>query len=76
MTGRAGGLVNAGALLDRAGDWRGFLNQGLEKADWERLRGHENSGRPAGSETFIEELETRLARSLKKRKPGPKPRDK
>jgi len=76
MTGSAEGVVNAEALLGRAGDWRKFLNEGLEKADLQRLRGHETTGRPAGSETFIEDLETRLARSLKKRKPGPKPRDK
>ena len=74
MAGRAEGVVNAEALRDKVGDWKKFLNEGLEKADLERLGGHENTGRPAGSETFIEELETRLARSFKKQKPGPKPR--
>ena len=76
LTGRAEGVVNAGALLDIVDDWRGFLGEGLEQEDLERLRGHENTGRPAGSEKFIEDLESRLARSLKKRKPGLKAIDK
>ncbi len=76
LTGRAEGVVNAGALLDIVDDWRGFLGESLEQEDLERLRGHENTGRPAGSEKFIEDLESRLARSLKKRKPGPKAIDK
>ncbi len=76
LTGSGDGVVNAGALLDMVSDWRDFLEGDMEKADLERLRSSECTGRPAGSEAFIEELENRLARSLKKQKPGPKSGDK
>lgn len=36
------------------------------------LRRHERTGRPLGAVAFIEGLENRLGRALKKRKPGPK----
>ncbi len=73
---RGGNLLNSSALLERVGDWRKFLDDGLEDEDLFHLRGLETTGRPAGSETFIEALESRLGRNLKKQKPGPKIGDK
>ncbi|GEM_PF-2757267 len=35
-------------------------------------RHHERTGRPLGGQDFIERLEERLGRFLRKRKPGPK----
>ena len=72
LSAESGGLVNTAALCDRVDNWRAFLEAGLDDDDLERLRGHANTGRPAGSDQFIEEMEARLGRSLKKRKPGPK----
>ncbi|MDP6176074.1 MAG: hypothetical protein QGF09_18090, partial [Rhodospirillales bacterium] len=70
------GALKVGALLGRVGDWGSFLDDGLGEEDLRHLRGLETTGRPAGSESFIEALESRLGRSLKKQKPGPKTRDK
>ncbi len=36
------------------------------------FEGHEKTGRPFGTERFIEKAETLLNRELKKKKPGPK----
>lgn len=69
--GRDDGLVIAAPLLDRVGDWSAFLRTGpgLERAD--DFRKHEGTGRPLGSDAFIDMLERRLQRSLRPRKPGP-----
>ncbi len=46
-----------------------------EELFWARrtqlLRGHASTGRPFGSDAFVEFLERRLAPSLKRKKPGP-----
>lgn len=39
-----------------------------------RLRAAESTGRPLGADEFIEQLERRLGRALRPRKPGRKPR--
>ena len=39
-----------------------------------RLRRHERTGRPLGSDIFLRRLEKRLGRLLARLKPGPKPR--
>jgi putative transposase len=72
LEGQGDGLVNAEALLSRVDNWRDFLKSGLDDDDLHRLRGLQSTGRPAGSDGFIEVLENRLNRSLKKQKPGPK----
>ena len=73
LAGRGGGALSVRPLLDRAGDWRTFLDGGLGGEALETLRRHERTDRPLGSAEFVEGLETALGRSLKKRKPGPKP---
>jgi len=40
------------------------------------LRGHERTGRPLGSAAFVQRLETRLGRILRKKPPGRKPKSK
>ena len=72
LAGRDDRLVKASPLLDIVGDWAAFLAGGLDKDEGNALRKHERSGRPLGDERFIERLEARLQRSLKKHKPGPK----
>ncbi len=48
-----------------------FLKQSLKEPDDEFIR-HASTGRPLGSETFIQKAEKLLNRSLQKKKPGPK----
>ncbi len=74
LAGRDDGLVKVAPLLDLAGDWREYLRGGLDEADLEAIRAHERTGRPLGSHDFLEALEARLDRPLKRRKPGPPPR--
>ena len=64
--------MKAAPLLKRFGDWRAYLAAGLSEEEHETLRSHERTGRPLGSEKFIEKIEAKLGRELKKRKPGPK----
>ena len=66
-------LVRVAPLLQRVPDWRSFLRSGLPESDLDALRRHEHTGRPLGGQRFIETLERRLGRILKKRKPGPRP---
>ena len=74
LAGRDDGLVTAAPLLELAGDWRALLDGGLEDVALAAIRKHERTGRPLGSEAFVEMLEQDLARPLKRAKPGPKPR--
>ncbi len=60
-------------LLEMAGDWRQFLSNGIEEEKFELVRRHERTGRPLGSDAFIEDLEKHLDKKLKPQKRGPKP---
>jgi putative transposase len=64
-------LVKVAPLLEMAGDWILFLGVATDD-EMEKIRRHERSGRPLGSESFVERLEADLARVLKIGKPGPK----
>jgi putative transposase len=67
-------LVRAGPLLKRAGmDWRDFLLEPLGDAQAARIRSHESTGRPLGSERFVVRLEKALGRVLR-RLPAGRPR--
>ncbi|GAB6052914.1 transposase [Magnetospira thiophila] len=68
------GFVDPAPLRQRFGAWKPFLNGPLEEADLELLRAHERTGRPLGDSAFVTRLESQLGRSLKKNKPGPKPK--
>jgi putative transposase len=65
-------LVRVAPMLERAGDWREFLAEGLSIEEAEEFRRHERSGLPLGSERFITRLEGLLGRILRRQKPGPK----
>lgn len=69
-------LVRSAPLLDRVGNWRAFLKDGIEAEMAETLRQHERTGRPLGAAPFIADLEARLGRALAPRKPGRKPKPK
>jgi len=65
-------LVKVTPLLEIAGDWRLFLSGAEVDEQTDDIRKHERTGRPLGSEAFIEKLESDLERFLKRGKPGPK----
>jgi len=56
------------------GSWRKFLALGAADENLGIMRRHERTGRPLGSQTFVENMEKMLGRDLTRRKPGPKPR--
>jgi putative transposase len=68
-------LVKVKPLIEITGDWRRFLSGDINDKTAEVIRFHERIGRPLGSGTFIDQLEMKLNRPLKKRKPGPKKAD-
>ena len=53
------------------GDWESWLAAGLEEQTAARIRTNTSTGRPTGSDEFIQQLEKRLERRLRPRKPGP-----
>ena len=65
-------LVCVSPLLDRVGDWKKFIDEGLDKAAHEAIRASERTGRPLGDKSFIRKLEKKLDRVLTRGKPGPK----
>lgn len=71
LAGEDDGLAKAAPLLERVGDWRAFLDGGLPDEALDALRGHARTGRPLGSDGFVEALERITGRALMKRKPGP-----
>jgi putative transposase len=73
LTGTDDALVRSAPLLERVPAWREFLAEPASLAEWEAMRKHERTGRPAGSEEFVAEVETSLGRILRPRKQGRKP---
>ena len=65
------GIVNIEGLKHYADDWKEYLTS-AEFHVSDAFRKHEKTGRPMGSEQFIENAEILLNRTLKKKKPGPK----
>jgi putative transposase len=74
LAGKDDALVAVAPLLALAPDWRAFLAEGPGDDRLEALRRHARTGRPLGSERFIEGLEARLGRPLKAAKRGRKPK--
>ena len=71
------GLLNMDVWNARfdAKRWREFLEEGLEETDeQDKIRLATRTGRPLGTEEFIENLEELTGRRLRKQKPGRKPK--
>ncbi len=66
-------LVSVHPLLELISDWDRFIGDPDASDIGDRLRTHASTGRPLGPDSFVEDLEQRLQRPLKRRKPGPKP---
>jgi REP-associated tyrosine transposase len=73
LAARDDALVVAAPLLARVPEWSAFLGSRQEADLAERVRKHASTGRPLGSDAFIDELEKRLNRTLRKGKPGRMP---
>ena len=67
-------LVKVEPLLNLAGDWSDFLGEPASEEQCEALRRHERTGRPLGSDAFLDRIERALGRPLRPQKPGPKPK--
>ena len=70
---RADGLVDPKPMLERQPDWISYLSAGTTREDAEVIELHTRTGRPLGSNAFLESLETVTGRSFLPCKPGPKP---
>jgi len=74
LSGRNDGLVTVAPVLERYGDFGAFLAQEPEDDAFRRLRISETTGRPLGSDEWLDMLEQRTGKSLKSQKRGPKPK--
>jgi putative transposase len=74
LLGRDDRLVKVAPLLAMVGDWKAFLKSATSEEELRELREHGRTGRPLGSPTFLDRLESRVGRVLKPQKPGPKPK--
>ena len=64
-------LATPSEMVDNIADWSGFLLGDEDRLD--DIRKHTRTGRPLGSESFIQHLKVLTGRSLRHRKRGPKP---
>ena len=74
LLGRDDALAAVAPLLARVDDWSAFLGQGAAAEVTDQFRKHENTGRPLGSDAFVDYLETLLHRALRPLKSGPAPK--
>jgi len=65
-------LVRVSPLLELIPDLSEFLKDELQAKEYQKLRQHERTGRPLGSNLFIDKLEALLGKQLRKKKTGPK----
>ena len=75
MHGQDDDVVRVEPLLKHVDSWYDFLASGLTQKDHLKLQQHERTGRPLGTDRFVQELEEQLGHSLQPKKPGPKPKD-
>ncbi len=62
------------AKIREIADWKSFLDDAMELDILERLRRHERTGRPLGSNRFVRRLSDQLGRDLVPKRPGRKPK--
>jgi len=70
VEGWADPLLSDSPLTKMIDDWASFLSAGIDPQEQERLRRHERTGRPLGSQRFIKKLEKALGRVLRPQKGG------
>jgi putative transposase len=70
LLGRDDRLVKVAPLLGMVPDWRRFLNSALPEKELRELREHSRTGRPLGSDSFLDRLEGIVGRILRPQKGG------
>ena len=73
LKGKDDSLVSVGPMLDRVNNWSAYLAIKEKEGEFEWIRQHARTGRPVGSNAFMNQLEFLTGRCLRKGKPGPKP---
>jgi len=73
---RKDALVSVSGLNERVDNWAEFFSQPVDSLAVEKMRKHEQTGRPLGSEKFVMKLERILDRMLRPKKPGRKRKEK
>ncbi len=58
-------LAKVSPLLEIVHAWREFLSLAVLEKEIEELRRHERTGRPLGSDRFVESIEGELGRVLR-----------
>ena len=69
-------LVTVAPMLHLVSNWNDYLEIADSAASLNKIRQHSRSGRPAGNNRFIDQLELLSGRELHRKKPGPKAIDK
>lgn len=67
--------MDVAPVLDRCGDFASFLGGEEDQQATRALQASEISGRPVGSDEWLEGLEAKSGRSLAPKKRGPKPKN-
>jgi putative transposase len=67
-------LVRVAPLLAMIADWRAFLDSARSEEELLNLRAHGRTGRPLGSATFLDRVETMVGRVLRPQKGGRPPK--
>ncbi|OPY86153.1 MAG: Transposase IS200 like protein [Syntrophus sp. PtaU1.Bin208] len=67
-------LVHVAPLLEIVGNWEAFLGYPKEQ-EMKNFQLHEKTGRPLGTDMFINRLENQLVRTLRPQKPGPRSKE-
>ena len=65
-------LVKCDMTRNLISDWRAYLDEVVEDEELETLRKHTRIGRPLGDQQFIDLLETKTGRRLRRKKRGKK----
>ena len=74
LSGCDDGLVEVAPMLAIVDNWRALLDSAIPEERLQDLRNHARTGRPPADATFVERQEQLVGRTLRPRKPGPKPR--
>lgn len=72
LSGSPDRILSAGPIHELIGDWHQYLHSDYDSIPNDVLRNKTNSGRPAGDEGFVTNLETMTGLRLRPKKPGPK----
>jgi putative transposase len=59
-------------LVSSIPDWKSYIGEKTSESVSDLIRSHAKTGRPAGDDKFIDELEKKTGRILRKQKPGRK----